>query len=73
MKEFSDKQVDDLLKLKFGSIVTEHGHTSYVSDQVLGKLFGVSGTKIRSLYLQRFEKVRVKNLSLFSKLRLSAG
>ena len=49
MKEFSERQVDDLLKLKFGAVVTEHGHPSYVSNQVLGKLFNCSGSKVRLL------------------------
>ena len=47
MKVFTEQQVDDLIKLKFGSLVTERGHRSYVSNPVLGKLFKVSGTKVR--------------------------
>ena len=42
MKVFSEQQIDDLLKLKFGKIVIEPGHFSYVSNTVLGKIFGVS-------------------------------
>ena len=68
MKHFTDQQVDDLLKLKFGSIVTKLGHTSYISDRVLGKVFGVSASKIRSLYLARFEHHRVQNLSFAARL-----
>ena len=44
MKQFSEQQVDDLIKLKFGQLVTEYGHTSYASDLVLGKVFGVSAS-----------------------------
>ena len=44
MKIFSESQVDDLIKLKFGSLVTERGHRSFVSNQMLGKLFKVSDT-----------------------------
>ena len=51
MKTFSDEQVDDLLKLKFGAMVTSYPSTSYVSNRVLGKIFGVSGSQIRRLYL----------------------
>ena len=42
MKVFSENQIDDILKLKFGKIVSEPGHTAYVSNTVLGKIFGVS-------------------------------
>ena len=59
MKEFSERQVDDIIKLKFGQLVTEPGHTSFVSNAVLGKLFKVSGAKVRQLYLARFEKIRL--------------
>ena len=57
MKIFSEAQVDDLLKLKFGSLVTERGHRSYVSNQMLGQLFKVSATQIRRIYLDRFEAI----------------
>ena len=60
MKIFSETQVDDLIKLKFGSLVSERGHRSYVSNQILGKLFKVSKTQIRKIYLDRFEAIRVQ-------------
>ena len=64
MKIFSEKQIDDLLKLKFGKIVTEPGHTAYVSNSVLGKIFNVSEKQIRHIYKSRFEKNRIKNLPI---------
>ena len=47
MKEFSEQQVDDLIKLKFGQLVNEPGHRQYVSNKILGKIFGVSANRIR--------------------------
>ena len=64
MKEFTEQQVDDIIKLKFGKLVTEPGHKQYVGNQVLGKIFGVSDFRIRQLYLARFEKVRISRLPL---------
>ena len=58
MKEFTDNQIDDILKLKFGKIVTSSDHTSYVSNRILGKIFGLSAEKIRLLYISRFEAVK---------------
>ena len=43
MNLFTEDQVDDLIKLKFGQLVTTADHTSYVCNRVLGKIFGVSG------------------------------
>ena len=64
MKIFSEQQVDDLIKLKFGKLVTERGHRSYVSNNLLGKLFKVSSFKVRQLYLGRFDKLQVQQLPL---------
>ena len=50
MKLFTETQIDDLIKLKFGKIVTEAGHPAFVSNSTLGKIFGVSEKQIRSIY-----------------------
>ena len=42
MKYISEQQIDDIIKLKFGGLVTEIGHTSFVSDKILGELFKIS-------------------------------
>ena len=42
MKKLNEEQLDDLLKLKFGKLVTESGSTAYVSNQTLAKIFNVS-------------------------------
>ena len=50
--------MDDIIKLKFGALVTSADNPSYVSNRVLGKVFDVSGNKIRQLYTERFESIR---------------
>ena len=42
MKVITEQQVDDIIKLKFGGLVEEAGHPSYVSNRVLGKIFKMS-------------------------------
>ena len=64
MKQITEQQVDDLIKLKFGRLVTDVGHTSFVSNRILGKVFGMSGSKIRQLYLARFSKNRMRSAPL---------
>ena len=44
MKYISEQKIDDLIKLKFGSLVTEIGHTSFMSDKVLGQLYKISAS-----------------------------
>ena len=65
MKQFSEQQVDDIIKLKFGRLVTSLNHTSYISNRILGKLFKVSGERIRQLYLARFKKYQQQDLASF--------
>ena len=69
MKTFTEQQVDDLIKLKFGKLVTTPRHTSYASDRILGKIFGVSGSQIRRLYRARFDKISAKSQPLLTRLR----
>ena len=64
MKYYSEAQVDDIIRLKWGRLVTELQHRSYVRDSILGNLFKVSASTIRRLYMKRFEKIRVSKLSL---------
>ena len=42
MKQLTENQIDDIIRLKFGKMVNEYGHTSFVSDKLLGKLFKMS-------------------------------
>ena len=46
-----------MIKLKFGKEVANHHHLSFVSNKVLGKLFGCSGSKIRQLYMTHFRAI----------------
>ena len=57
VKSFSEQQVDDLIKLKYGKLVTSDKNTQYISNAVLGRIFGVSASKIRELYMARFRAV----------------
>ena len=36
MKQISEEKLIDILKLKFGKVVDEPGHTAYVSNKILG-------------------------------------
>ena len=44
MKDFTKQQVDDIIKLRFGRLVTSPNHTAYATYKVLGKIFGASGS-----------------------------
>ena len=54
VKHFTESQVDDVIKLKFGRLVSNANRTQYASNALLGKIFGCSAFKVRQLYMQRF-------------------
>ena len=61
-----------MIKLKFGKLVANANHFSYVSNNVLGKIFGISGSKVRQLYKGYFDKIRRKDQTLLERLQQSA-
>ena len=53
-----------MIKLKFGGLVEDDRRLSYVSNKLLGKIFGCSGSKIRQMYLAYFAKVQARKAPL---------
>ena len=49
--------------------MTTPKHTSYASDRVLGKIFGVSGSQIRRLYRARFDKISAESQPILKRLQ----
>ena len=46
-KVLTEQQVDDLLKLKWGSVVTEASGPTLTSNKALAKVFGVKESQIK--------------------------
>ena len=58
MKQLSEYQIDDLIKIKFGRLVTKPGNTAFVSNKILAKIFKVSEYSISNIIRTRFERHR---------------
>ena len=69
MKSLTESQVDDLIKIKFGQLVTAPGHTAYVSNKVLAKIFQISEHSISNIIRARYERHRRKNMSFLQQLK----
>ena len=52
VKPLTETQIDDLIKLKFGRLVTSANNKQFVSNAVLAKIFGISAHRVRELYMQ---------------------
>ena len=71
-RKLTEQMVDDLIKLKWGSLVTEASGPTLTSNAALTKVFGVFPSQIRNAYMRRFEKIRLAKLTLLQRLRLIA-
>ena len=69
MKEYSQLQVEAIVKMKFGRMVNTQFHTSYVSNAILGRLFKCSASKVRQLYMDYFAELRKKQRPLMEILQ----
>ena len=47
--------VDEMIKIKWGKYVSHPDNPAYVSNAVLGKIYGVDGSSVRRLYMNRFK------------------
>ena len=68
MKQLSEERIDDLLKLKFGKLVTDPGNNAFVSNKTLSKIFRISEHRITYIIRKRFEMNKQKNLPFVKKL-----
>ena len=68
-RSLTESQVDDLIKIKFGQLVTAPGHTAYVSNKVLAKIFQISEHSISNLIRARYERHRRMNMSFLQQLK----
>ena len=68
MKLFTDQQVDDMIKLRWGSVVTQPDLPTLTTYKAIGKVFGISTSQTRKLIMTRFEKVERKKLPIIEQL-----
>ncbi len=54
LRDITSDQVDEMIKIKWGKLVTYSYHTAFVSNAVIGKIYGIDGSSVRRLYKQRF-------------------
>ena len=58
MKELPQNQIDDIIKLKWGHLASDATGPTYTSNAALSKVFNISASKVRQLYMERFEEFR---------------
>ena len=64
VKKLTEAQVDDMIKLRYGRLVTSADHTAYASNATLGKIFGISASQVRRLYMAKFQAIADQQLPL---------
>ena len=66
--QLNEKQVDHIISLKWGKMVDDPSGPTFTSNKALAKIFGVSESKIRQVYMDRFEKIRNAKFPLIMRL-----
>ena len=69
-QKFTESQIDDLIRLKWGRLVDDASGPTLTSNAALAKVFRVSTSKIRELYMSRFNEIRRGRLTFVERLRL---
>ena len=46
-----------MIKIKWGKLVTNSFYPAFVSNSVIGKIFGIDGSSVRWLYMKRFKEL----------------
>ena len=54
LRDITTDQVDEMIMIKWGKPVTNSNHTAFVSNSIIGKIYGIDGSSVRRLYLSRF-------------------
>lgn len=57
VKQISQEEVDQMIILKWHRLVESPDHLSFVPYATIGKVYGISGTSVRQLVLQRFKQM----------------
>ena len=73
VKHFTEAQIDDLIKLKYGSLVTSANNKQFVSNAVLSKIFDISAHRVRELYMERFKAINAEKEPLLVQLQKQAA
>ena len=50
----TEEQIDQMIMVKYGKLVTNSENTAFVSNAVIGKIYGIDGSSVRRLYMKRF-------------------
>ena len=62
LHKLSTKDVDNMILIKFGRSVTTANNPAFVSNAVIGKIFGIDGSSVRRLYMKRFEQLKEQGI-----------
>ena len=60
--KITNEDVDNMIFIKWGKSVSSSNNPAFVSNAVIGKIFGIDGSSVRRLYMKRFEQLKEKSI-----------
>ena len=58
----TNEDVDNMILIKWGKPVSSSNNPAFVSNAVIGKIFGIDGSSVRRLYMKRFEQLKEQGI-----------
>ena len=59
-----------MIKIKWGRLITNPNHPSYVAYSVIGKIYGIHGSSVQRLIMKRFDELSENRYTFFICQRL---
>ena len=60
--KITNEDVDNMIFIKWGKTVLSSNNPAFVSNAVIGKIFGIDGSSVRRLYMKRFEQLKEQGI-----------
>ena len=62
--------VDNMILLKWMKPVDSPDIPAFISNHIIGKIYGIDGSSVRRLYIKRFAELKAKNIMTRKKKKL---
>ena len=63
LQTITSEDVDNMILLKWGKPVESPDNAAYLSNKVIGKMYGIDGSSVRRLYMKRFAELSIKSIA----------
>ena len=63
--KLTKEDIDNMILLKWGKPVTSIDNPAFLSNHIIGKIYGIDGSSVRRLYMKRF--IELNDTSMYTR------